>query len=166
MKNLGSKLLWCALILWFAWWVIDTFFYTKSDLQDARSEAYDAGYWQGMEDSSAFYKESDLELAYEEGYAEGKKDAKAEYKNSADSIDKVLRSAESFAVKEIGTGFLFEASRKDIQEYLEDTLPDQTGLSAYDKAAGDYNKTTNVKNSILRRMLMITYYCEYLSEYK
>lgn len=43
----------------------------EDEIKAARSDAYEAGYHQGMEDSGNFYSEEDLEDAYWEGFENG-----------------------------------------------------------------------------------------------
>jgi hypothetical protein len=44
---------------------------SEAEIKAARSDAYEAGYHQGLEDSSNFYNEEDLEDAYWEGFEDG-----------------------------------------------------------------------------------------------
>ncbi|MBO7252781.1 MAG: hypothetical protein J6V25_09155 [Oscillospiraceae bacterium] len=140
-------------------------FYSKSDIEAARSDAYAAGYRQGMEDSSAFYTESDLELAYDDGYYDGQKEARQEFSvTKKPDIDDVLDEAAVFATKE--TSWTFYDIWNDVMEYTDEAIPENSSLNSWEKAVLEHTGKTSVPNSILRKVSILVDYCMYLDEYE
>lgn len=163
MKSKNIAILCATLLLGFLY--MFTSMKHKEEIKAARSDAYAAGYWQGMEDSSAFYTESDLELAYDDGYYDGQKDARQEFSvTKKPDIDDVLEKAAAFATND--TTLTFYDVWNDVMAYTDEAMPENSSLNSWEKAVMDYTGKTNVPNSILRKMSIIVDYCMYLDEYE
>ena len=113
---------------------------SEEEIKAARSEAYEAGYNQGMEDSD---NSDAVEEAYWAGFEDGAYEALSlTGDSSSHSIDDILSAADSFAYKETGRD-VYEAWN-DIMIYI-----DKSGT-----------KTDLAKNA---ETLML--YCMYLDDY-
>ena len=121
----------------------------EDEIKVARSDAYEAGYQQGMEDSGNLYSEEDLEDAYWEGFENGASEmldltggSNYDYGSSNADVDDVLSQAASFAYRETG---------RDVYEAWNDIMI--------------HIDNSGARNDLAKNAETLMYYCMFLDEY-